>query len=595
MASQSPRRFLQAFAAAIVIGLVTMVAINIVIDPFWRFDLVTVPSINGQRPLFANFLRMSKAGVVCRLRPAQIAIGTSRVEIGMDPNHPAWATAPGPVYNYALGGLGLRELSLNLRHAKNAGHVKRAVIGLDFLMFNANREASVFGTEVLDFDEAQLVLGPNDGCWSAFFYNANRFIGPQGLIFSFLTVTHQLKEPNSNPEAWVLYDKDGFRSYFPLALLSVPSSRIFFSDAQEKYYVSKIWRPPPSERYCFTAAGGQNTMDTFRDMVRFARQSNMDARFYLEPLHARMMLALQDAGLWPQFEDWKRGIVTILSEEAQESGKPPFPLWDFSDFNSVTDEHIPSFDDETTRMKWFWEPSHYKKETGDMILDRVLDYHRIERVDPADFGVKLSLENIESWLVNTRTAGRDYVRAEPNEASFVRDVVDRALAGSDGSNCGYYMDELRIASAAVRRGDKESANKAIERAKAIDERDRRRAVETGVAYREPGFDLALQAAEAGKAIPPNLDSWTAYQQRAIERDAAGDYLGAAQDLAHAIRNGPPNAALHYLRGIALLHAINSAEAATEFEAGLKLDPRNAALQHLLNQIQGAPQQTHRTR
>lgn len=500
MVRQSPRRFLQAFAAVIVSGLVTMVAINIVIDPFWRFDLVTVAGINEQRPLFANFLRMSKAGVVCRLKPAQIAIGTSRLEIGMDPNHPAWATAPGPVYNYALGGLGLRELSLSLRHAKNAGHVKRAVIGLDFLMFNANREASVFGTEVFDFDEAQLVLGPTVGCWSTLFYNANRFIGPQGLIFSFLTVTYQLKEPNSNPEAWGLYDRDGFRSYFPLALSKVPSSRIFSSDAQEKYYVSKIWRPPPSERYCFTAAGGQNTMDTFRDMVHFARQSNIDARFYLEPLHARMMLALQDAGLWPQFEDWKRSVLKILSEEAQESGKPPFPLWDFSGFNSVTNEHIPSLDDETTKIKWFWEPSHYKKETGDLILDRVLNYHAVGRDDPTDFGVKLSLENIEWWLANTRAAGRGYVRTEPNEARFIQDVVDRALAGSDGSNCGYYMDELRTASAALRRGDKESANKAIERAKAIDERDRRSAVVMGVAYREPGFASALQAAEAGKAV-----------------------------------------------------------------------------------------------
>lgn len=589
MASQSPRRFLQAFAAAIVLGLVTMVAVDIIVDPFWRFDLVTLPGVNDQRPMFSSFLRMSKAGVVCRLKPAQIAIGTSRVEVGIDPNHPAWATAPGPVYNYGLAGMGLKELSLSLQHTTNVAHLKRAVIGLDFLMFNAKREASVFGTEVFDFDEAQLVLNQTDSCWSTLFYNANRLLGPQGLIFSFLTVTHQLKEPNLNPEAWTLYDKDGFRSYFPLGLSKVTSTRrLLFSDAQEKYYISKVWRPPPSERYCFTAAGRQSTMDTFRDMVQFARQSNVDVRFFLEPLHARMMLAIQYAGLWPQFEDWKRGIVTILSEEAQESGKPPFPLWDFSGFNSVTNEHIPSFEDETARMKWFWEPSHYKKETGDLILDRVLDYHTPERVDPKDFGIKLSPENIESWLANTRAAGREYVRTEPNEASFVQDIADRALAGSDGSNCGYYMDELRTASAALRRSDRESANKAIERAKAINERDRRRAVEMGVAYYEPGFESALQAAEVGRDIPPNLDSWIAYQQRAIERDAAGDYLGAAQDLAHAIRNGPPNPALHYLRGVALLRAAHSADAAIEFEAGLKLDPHNAALKSLLSQVRAVP-------
>jgi hypothetical protein len=500
MGLQSARAFIRAFVAVIVLGLMVMVVANVVIDPFRRFNLVVLPGVNEQRPLFANFLRMSKAGVICRLKPSQIAIGTSRAEIGLDPHHPAWSAAPGSVYNYALGGLGLMELFLNFRHAKYAGDVKRAVIGLDFLMFNANREAAVFGTEVLDFDERQLVLSETDHCWSTLLYNANRLLGPQALIFSFLTATHQLKNPDANPNAWALYDEDGFRSSFPLALSAVPSGQIFSSDAQEKYYVSKVWRPAPTGRYCFTAAGRENTMETFRQIVRFARLSNIDVRFYLEPLHARMMLAIEDAGLWPQFEDWKRGLVQILSEEARKAGKPSFPLWDFSGFNSVTSEHIPPLDDNTTKMKWFWEPSHYKKETGDLILDRVLDYQAEGQDSPPDFGRRLFPDNIEAWLAHTRASGRDYARSEPQEAAFVHDVVDHALAGSEGSNCGDYLDELRAAGAAIRRGDIETANNSIKRAIEINEHDRRRAAEIGVAYREPGFDMALQATDAAKLI-----------------------------------------------------------------------------------------------
>jgi tetratricopeptide (TPR) repeat protein len=79
----------------------------------------------------------------------------------------------------------------------------------------------------------------------------------------------------------------------------------------------------------------------------------------------------------------------------------------------------------------------------------------------------------------------------------------------------------------------------------------------------------------------HLDSWEAYQRRGIRRDAAGNYLRAARDLAEAIRLGPPNPALHYLRGVALLHATDKPEAAKEFEAGLKLDPDNVTLRGLL--------------
>ena len=117
---------------------------------------------------------------------------------------------------------------------------------------------------------------------------------------------------------WTLYDRDGYRSYFAIGfnlILSGIGTRAVFS--QEKYYVRKVWRPPPDERYCFTRTGQPNTMDTFRDMVRFARQSGVNVRFFLEPQHARLMLALQDAGLWPQFEDWKRDVVESSCRRGQ--------------------------------------------------------------------------------------------------------------------------------------------------------------------------------------------------------------------------------------------------------------------------------------
>jgi hypothetical protein len=493
-----PRRFLLAFAATVVGCFVATVVVNVVIDPFWRFDVLSLPGVNDKRPLFANYLRFAKAGVVCRLRPSQVAMGTSRVEVGLDPKHPGWGNKEDPVYNLGLAGSGLRELSLTFQHEMHASPLKRAVIGLDFLMFNANREASVFGTEVMDFDERRLVLSKFDSCWRSFVRDFDKLIGITGLTYSYQAFLDQRKLTSA--DAWAAYDRDGFRSQFPSAFTSIfarSGARATFSEGQEKYYVSRVWRPPPDQRFCFTRPGQPNTMDTFQELVRVARLSGADVRFYLEPLHSRMMLALQDAGLWPQFEDWKRGIVKILAEDAQRSGNPQFPLWDFSGFNTITNEHIPGVEDKTTRMQWFWEPSHYKKETGDLILDRVLDYHATDRIAPADFGTRLFLENIESWLATIRNAGQDYVRVEPQEAQFIQDVVDRALVNSSGSNCGYYMDQLRAASAALRRGDQEAAKAAFDSAKTIDENDRRHAAEIGVAYREAGFATALRTAEAG--------------------------------------------------------------------------------------------------
>ena len=85
-----------------------------------------------------------------------------------------------------------------------------------------------------------------------------------------------------------------------------------------------------------------------------------------------------------------------------------------------------------------------------------------------------------------------------------------------------------------------------------------------------------------KLLTGHLPSWQAYQDRGIKRDAAGDHIGAAADFARAIGVAPANPALHFLRGVALLHAAAPQEAAMEFEQGLKLDPNNATLQVLLD-------------
>jgi hypothetical protein len=85
-----------------------------------------------------------------------------------------------------------------------------------------------------------------------------------------------------------------------------------------------------------------------------------------------------------------------------------------------------------------------------------------------------------------------------------------------------------------------------------------------------------------KLLTGELPSWEAYQDRGIKRDAASDHIGAAADFARATRVGPASPALHFLRGVALLHAAAPQEAAVEFEQGLKLDPNNATLQGLLD-------------
>jgi hypothetical protein len=392
-------------------------------------------------------------------------------------------------------------------HAVHASpRLRLAVIGLDFDMFNAHREAVIFGSEVMGFDERRLLLSDFDFCWRALLYDFNSYVGLGGLYSSLATIGNQLPERGRDDPAramhWLSLSRaDGFRDggHVFRARVRIGGYRALFGTAQENYYVSSIWRPAPARRYCFSREGQPNTFDRFRELVRFARKSGIDLRLFIAPIHGRLLLALQEAGLWPQYEDWKRGLVDVLAEEARESGNPAFPLWDFSGFNSVTTEPVPPANDTKSEVLWFWEPSHFKKETGDLILDRVLGYHSQSRKVPDDFGIPLSKSNLETSLVQSRQAGRKYVEREDEDAQLVRTIVAKALEHSTGSNCGFDRQALSEGVRALERGDRNAADAAFARAIAIHEADRRRFVELDVPYREQGFEEALQAASGGSA------------------------------------------------------------------------------------------------
>jgi hypothetical protein len=73
-------------------------------------------------------------------------------------------------------------------------------------------------------------------------------------------------------------------------------------------------------------------------------------------------------------------------------------------------------------MSWYWEASHYKAETGDLILDRIFACRRPGRVAPDDFGVLLTPSSIEPHLAATRAALELWRSRHPRDVAEVRAV-----------------------------------------------------------------------------------------------------------------------------------------------------------------------------
>ena len=162
------------------------------------------------------------------------------------------------------------------------------------------------------------------------------------------------------------------------------------------------WSVPPKLQYCFTNADtGMTVFDPFRFVPRHAYAEGIDLRLYTTSLNAAIYQLFQAAGLHERNEFWLKELVRINEEEAAQAGRRPLPLWDFSDANTITRDPVPLSTDPTP-MRWYWEHSHYRKATGDLILDRVFGYSDPKRLIPADFGVQLTSANVDQHIARAK-------------------------------------------------------------------------------------------------------------------------------------------------------------------------------------------------
>ena len=86
---------------------------------------------------------------------------------------------------------------------------------------------------------------------------------------------------------------------------------------------------------------------------------------------------------------WKRDVVKLNEQVAEEFNTEPFRVVDFAIYHDYTMEMLPV--DKHGEMKLHWELNHYKSELGDMVLDDLANKN-------TSFGVELSSDTIGAHL-----------------------------------------------------------------------------------------------------------------------------------------------------------------------------------------------------
>ncbi len=365
------------------IAFVAFAGFNWLVDPYKIWNAPNIHGINTAKSELAIHERIYKTVGLAQHPTNTVILGTSRSDIGLNPNHPALGQ---DAINLGISSQPYRETRMLFDWLHDRASVKTFVIGLDFFASNS------FFPEPGDFAVENFT---NERRWKLIFSGST-------LVDSALTI-HKRKVLLG--DTW---SEKGLRFWSDEYVKNGGGHRKIMSES-EKMFLTKIYLPSPSCSFDFASTSGKlPPLEEIRAVFVRAHREHIALKLLISPSHSRQWETLAAAGLWDKWEEWKQRLVQMNEEEAQRAGQQPFPLWDFSGYNSISTETVPVPGDAKSIMSWYFDSSHYTPATGDLVLDRIFNLNSPERTVPDDFGILLTSHNIAAHLASIRVAREHY-------------------------------------------------------------------------------------------------------------------------------------------------------------------------------------------
>ena len=121
--------------ALLVTGVMLM---NWLVDPLDVYRVVRKEGFNRVKSAYIPYARLAKPSQIERGQYERLALGSSRMLMGIPVDHAAWIQSGGASgFNASIQGADLRQIRDLLEHAVVTSHVKSVVIDVDLFMFNA--------------------------------------------------------------------------------------------------------------------------------------------------------------------------------------------------------------------------------------------------------------------------------------------------------------------------------------------------------------------------------------------------------------------------------------------------------------------------
>ena len=392
----SDKKYTILFLTFFTASLLAIGIVDYLVDPFEIFNSKKVVGFNKYKPESDRRQRLSKAYVIEKNCPENLIMGNSRA-LAIPSNYDAWPYKN--IYNYAISSTSMYETFRHLQHATASCDINSVILSIDFLMFEKD------AGHAAGFKEQRLKVN-RDG----------------------------------NPTSWRIKAK--LQDSIP-ALFSITSFKASLRTIRKQEHIQKTipkCTAPQKDHYKIENKGGhypfmmqtnrrvlkkfninhdpthyKSSLKDYSDFLKLAYKNNIKLTLLIPPSHASLYKTLDNIKVKNHFNNWIKNIVTINKNVSIFSNKTAYDIYNFSGYNSITTEEIPTKDNFKIGMNWFWESLHFKQELSYHMLDRIFNHKRLNCPTPDDFGLKINSLNMDAYFEHQQQFSDKYfIRSSEN-------------------------------------------------------------------------------------------------------------------------------------------------------------------------------------
>lgn len=377
---------------------------NFIIDPYNIFQTFSIAGVNTSKAGAGDRVAFSKTYMSEKVNAKTIILGTSKFDIGLDPESRYIPEKNKPAFNYGVPGSDVYDQYRYLQHASSNYKPNLVIIGLDFEEFLSNVDKpDIYPPSSRNF-ERRLKFN-YDGTWND--SRAAQILQDySAALLSNAAIDDSVRTIADGSTVWLT--KQGLSSG-RLRFGSEVKNKGYFSvfrDTIRKEMTKKSFGVVSKTSFGFMALD---------DIIKFCARRGIDLIIVIPPYHAYQYELWKMLNLWDKFEQWKILLAEKINESKSRS-EITISLWDYAFYNETTTEDVPLAPNQSS-MKWYWEPIHFKRSNGDLILMEV--FSQIKN----GMGKKLDLDNVCEHLRDVRVLHDKYHKDKKDQIENFRKIV----------------------------------------------------------------------------------------------------------------------------------------------------------------------------